>query len=471
MTATIHSGCRVPRFRRRGSRFGIFCALAMGVAIWLAGDSRALAGGVATSVTGQTAFGQPLPNISRAHRHQFSVGNSFFNDNWVMAPASAGARDGLGPFFHARSCSACHPFDGRGKPPEPGELMTGLLFRLGTPEQSAIPVYGQQLSPRALPGLPPEGDVTISYRETGGEFADGARFTLLTPSYVPSNWRYGPPPADLRLSPRLAMPVFGGGLLEAVPESELLARADVDDADGDGISGRANVAEAWVSPQPSADVIGRFGWKANMPNLRRQIAAALGDDMSITNSFHPFENYTVDQSDVADKFARGGDGGEYEASDKILDRLVTYLRTLAPPGRRNTDDPAVIRGERLFTSLRCAVCHVPEMKTGASTPLPELANQSFHPFTDLLLHDMGPGLADGRPEGLASGSEWRTPPLWGIGLLKTVNGHTRLLHDGRARHPEEAILWHGGEAETSRDAYKALPRADRDALVAFLNSL
>jgi CxxC motif-containing protein (DUF1111 family) len=322
-----------------------------------------------------------------------------------------------------------------------------------------------------LPGLAPEGDVAVTYREIAGEFADGTRYTLLEPSYTPKDWNYGPPPADLRLSPRLAMPVFGAGLLESVPAAALLARADPDDADGDGISGRANYGESWEPPSPSADIVGRFGWKAAMPNLRRQIATALGDDMSITSSFHPFENYTVDQADSAEKFPLGGNGAEYEANDKILSRLVTYLRTLAPPARRDADDPAVIRGGQLFAGLRCAACHLPEMKTDTSAPLPELANQTFNPYTDLLLHDMGPHLADGRPEGLATGSEWRTAPLWGIGLLKTVNGHTRLLHDGRARNLEEAVLWHDGEAEKSRVAYKALPRGDREALIAFLNSL
>ncbi|MGI8604160.1 MAG: di-heme oxidoredictase family protein [Verrucomicrobiales bacterium] len=426
---------------------------------------------VTTRVINRNAFAQPLPGLTRQHRRQFAVGNNFFNDNWIIAPASAAGRDGLGPYFHARSCSACHPFDGRGKPPEPGELMTGLIFRLGTSKETSIPIYGDQLAPRAIPGLTPEGNITITYREVPGELADGTRFSLLTPAYVPSEWRYGSPPADLRLSPRVAMPVFGGGLLEAVADAALLARVDATDEDGDGISGRANYAESWDSPQPFADVVGRFGWKAGMPNLRRQIGAALGADIGITNSFHPFENSTVDQSDFTDRFPRGGNDGAYEAPDKILDRLVIYLRSLAPPARRDLGEPHVIHGERVFASLGCAACHLPDMKTAASASLPELSNRTFHPYTDLLLHDMGPALADGRPDALATGSEWRTAPLWGLGLLQTVNGHTRLLHDGRARNAEEAILWHGGEAEKARDAYKSLPADDRKALLRFLDSL
>jgi CxxC motif-containing protein (DUF1111 family) len=430
------------------------------------------AGGVAINAHGRNAFARPMPKLSRETLRQFSVGNSFFNANWVIAPGVPDSRDGLGPFFHARSCSACHPFDGRGRPPEPGETMTGLLFRLGTPQSAGIPIYGHQLAPRAVPGLDPEGDIATTWTERCEKFPDGTERTLVAPDYAPKDWHYGPPPADLRLSPRLAPPVFGGGLIEAIPDDRLSQRADPDDADHDGISGRVNIVARREPDGSATKTIGRFGWKASVPSLRHQAAAALRDDLGITSRLAPDENYSAAQVERAGAFPRGIEGtSEFEATDKILDRLETYLRTLAPPARRNVDDATVRRGEILFASLRCAHCHLPEMQTGPSPPLSELAEKTFHPYTDVLLHDMGPLLADGRPDGEASGTEWRTAPLWGLGLLETVNGHTRLLHDGRARSAEEAILWHGGEADQSRQAYKALPLADREALLRFLDSL
>jgi CxxC motif-containing protein (DUF1111 family) len=430
------------------------------------------AGDVATHATGRDAFSRPIPGISRETRRQFSVGNSFFNDNWVIAPGAPASRDGLGPFFHARSCSACHPFDGRGRPPEAGETMTGLLFRLGTPHSPEIATYGHQLAPRAVPGLEPEGDVSIAWTERVETFPDGTERKLMAPTYAAKNWNYGPPPSDLRLSPRLAVPVFGGGLIEAVPEDALRRRSDPEDSDSDGISGRVNVVTNGDASGRVSTSIGRFGWKASVPSLRHQAAAALRDDIGITSRLAPGESFSAVQAEKAGVFPRGVEGDStFEAADAILDRLETYLRTLAPPARRNVDDVVVRRGESLFAALRCATCHVPELKTGPVPAIPELAGKTFHPYTDVLVHDMGPRLADGRPDGGASGTEWRTAPLWGLGLLQAVNGHTRLLHDGRARDAEEAILWHGGEAESSREGYKALPRAGREAVLRFLESL
>jgi CxxC motif-containing protein (DUF1111 family) len=250
------------------------------------------------------------------------------------------------------------------------------------------------------------------------------------------------------------------GLLEAIPADAILAAADPDDRDGDGISGRAN--QVWdVAAQRQA--LGRFGWKANMPNLRQQVAGAYRDDMGITSPLLPIE--------AAD--GQPQDPGRHapEISDRVLDVNTHYLRTLAVPGRRGADSGEVRRGAFLFQQANCASCHTPVQRTDAFPEAPEVGRETIHPYTDLLLHDMGPGLADGRPDFAASGQEWRTPPLWGLGLRARVQGYLALLHDGRARSVSEAILWHGGEAENAKEAYRRLPKQDRTALEAFLNSL
>jgi CxxC motif-containing protein (DUF1111 family) len=261
----------------------------------------------------------------------------------------------------------------------------------------------------------------------------------------------------------VAPAVFGVGLLEAVPEAHILAAADPDDTDGDGISGRPNQVADVVNGGTS---LGRFGWKANVPSVEQQNAGAFHGDIGITSALFPDENCPPEQ--VACGSALSGGVPELDAAK--LDRVTFYTRTLAVPARRDVGQPVTTEGQELFASLGCASCHLPELRTGESD-IAALSNQVIHPYTDLLLHDMGPGLADGRPDGEASGSEWRTAPLWGIGLVDTVNGHTRFLHDGRARNLSEAILWHGGEAQASADAFRASPARARDALIAFLESL
>tara|TARA_R110002096_G_scaffold139504_9_gene293864 strand:+ start:401 stop:1810 length:1410 start_codon:yes stop_codon:yes gene_type:complete len=439
-----------------------------------------LSGGTTTVVqNGQNAFSLPLANISRENRRAHVVGNSFFNKNWVVAPASPAARDGLGPLFNAHSCSGCHVRDGRGSlPRENGS--SGLLFRLSVPGEKVQkgnvtvhsppvphPIYGGQLGVLAIPGAQPEGTVSINYQEIEGKFADGSTYTLRSPVYqlIPSK-SYSAPETDLMISPRLAPPVHGLGLLEAVAESEILAHSDPDDEDGDGISGRPN--RAWNAERKQYE-LGRFGWKANQTDLRQQTASAFLSDIGITSRIHPREDLTDSQFEQLDKLLLG----EYpELSDQILDRVVRYQQTLAPPARRNWEDPIVVKGKALFESAQCSACHLPTMKTAPDySEVPELANQTIRPYTDLLLHDMGEALSDHCPDFEARGHEWRTPPLWGIGLTEAVNGNTFFLHDGRARSLEEAILWHGGEAEASAYFYRGLPKADRDALLAFLNSL
>lgn len=427
--------------------------------------AAALAGDVSAApaaVGGREAFSAPLPGLSRAHRREFHTGNSFFKDNWVAAPATAVNRDGLGPLFHARSCSSCHVNDGRGSPPLGDVVMTGLLLRLSAADGTPDAIYGNQLAVRALPGAMPEATVKVTWVESEVKFADGEVVSLRRPEWTVTQWNYGEPAAGLLMGARLAPAVFGGGLLEAADNPG--SRADPDDKDGDGISGRVNL----VPDASGTKVPGRFGWKANVASLRQQAADAFAGDMGITSAEHPGEHHTSAQ---AAKLASFPDGGRPEADALVMARMESYLRGLGAPAPRLTGDTTVQAGRELFSALKCSACHLPEMKTGDAHPFKELRGQTFHPFTDLLLHDMGSELADGRPDGDASGSEWRTAPLWGLGLHETVNGNAFFLHDGRARSVQEAILWHGGEAAASREAFKALPRPQRAALLAFLQSL
>jgi CxxC motif-containing protein (DUF1111 family) len=265
----------------------------------------------------------------------------------------------------------------------------------------------------------------------------------------------------MKLSPRVAPPVFGRGLLEAVPDDVLLALADPNDGDGDGISGKANLV--WDAVR-QAVAVGRFGLKAGNSTLLQQTAGAYVQDMGVTNSVFS------EESSAGQPQADGLDD-EPELPDTQLDAATFYVQTLAVPARRDIDDPHVLRGKELFLEAGCASCHVPRLETRDHTGIAAVSHQVIWPYTDLLLHDMGEGLADGRREFEASGREWRTPPLWGIGLSTVVNGHSLLLHDGRARGFFEAILWHGGEAEAAREAVRAMDATDRAALVRFLESL
>lgn len=417
------------------------------------------------------AFAKPIANLTGDRRDTFFLGNSTFNRNWVIAPASVADFDGLGPLFNAKSCSACHFKDGRGRPPdEPGENFLSMLVRLGIPGRDEHggplpePTYGDQLQESAILGVPREGTSHVTYAEERGAFVDGTPYALRRPSYTIDGLGYGPLHPDVALSPRTAPFLCGVGLLEAIPEEAIVARADPDDRDGDGISGRPNRVWDRIHQQTS---LGRFGWKANQPSLQQQNAAAFLGDMGITSTFFPSENCSA--VELACQEAKVGTTPQ--VGDRFFDQVNFYTKTLAVPGRRHVDDVVVRRGRALFDRAKCGACHTPTFTTGDVVDIPELSRQVIHPFTDLLLHDMGPDLADGRPDFEASGSEWRTPPLWGIGLVQTVNRHTFFLHDGRARGFAEAILWHGGEGARSRDAFAAMPKGDRDALLVFLGSL
>jgi CxxC motif-containing protein (DUF1111 family) len=454
------------------------CALAVAaIAVSCGGDEAgsellvAELGGETTAFNAtRNAFSLSARNLTNAERRRFEVGDSFFTLNWVTAPSSVEGRDGLGALFNAQSCSSCHVLDGRARPPsDDADSERGLLLRLsvagtdahGGPKPDAV--YGGQLQDRAILGVVPEGAISIGWVEVEGEYDDGTGYTLRAPVYAIADAAYGELPEGLLISPRIAPAVIGMGLLEAIPEERLLELADPEDADGDGISGRVNLV--W-DVRAGEVAIGRFGWKAGQPSVEQQAAGAFLGDIGITSSLFPEEECTSAQVACLEATT----GGTPEIGDERLADVTLYASTLAVPAMRNLEDDAVRRGAELMVQSGCTACHVARHETGEH-PIVALSGQEILPFTDLLLHDMGEGLADGRPEFEASGSEWRTPPLWGIGLVETVNGHTNFLHDGRARSLEEAILWHGGEGAAARDAFKALTAEEREALIRFLESL
>jgi CxxC motif-containing protein (DUF1111 family) len=431
-------------------------------------STGALSGGDTTIFDASShAFSIPAPNLSPAAFEKHLEGDVEFEAVFVTAPAVV--NPGLGPIYNNVSCINCHSRDGRGRPPGADEGLVSLLFRLSLPKRentadgkSPIPVpgYGTQLNNRAIYGTPPEGTVKIEYSEQPLTTEDGTRVHLRYPNYTITD-TYQPLPEDIEVSPRVAPVVFGLGLLEAIPEKTILTYADEADVNGDGISGKPNYVWDVVKKRYA---LGRFGWKANQPTLLQQVASAYHDDMGVTTSLFLIEN-SAGQPQLTKNSTTP------EVSDEILDVVTFYVQTLAVPARRNVDDPQVMHGEQLFAQAQCASCHIPTLRTGVLPGVPSVSNQTIHPFTDLLLHDMGPDLADNRPDFHASGTEWRTPPLWGIGLVRTVNGHTNFLHDGRARDLMEAILWHGGEAEKSRQITLQMSKTERDALIAFLESL
>jgi CxxC motif-containing protein (DUF1111 family) len=428
-------------------------------------DLARLGGPATVEIATPDSFGLSAPGITSEERRAFSVGNSFFRDNWVAAPASTEGRDGLGPLFNANSCSACHADDGRGRPPlARGEVGLGLVVFVSPRDADGAPhpLYGKQLQDQGISGVAPEAEIVLRAVPVPGVYPDGTKFELVRWETSFERPAYGPL-GDVRTSLRIGPQVIGGGLLEAVPDAAIAARSDPEDRDGDGISGRVHMV-------PGADGtrrVGKFGWKASQPTLDGQVMAALHEDMGITNDAHPAESLSAGERAAV----TAPSGGSPEADAHKVGRIAHYCRVLAVPMQRDAAAPTVERGRRLFTDAGCTACHVPTMSTGDASPVALLRNATFHPYTDLLLHDMGEGLADDRRDGDATGREWRTPPLWGIGLVETVNGHTRFLHDGRARNLEEAVLWHGGEAQRSRDRFMAMPAADRKALLAFLESL
>ncbi|WP_237154786.1 di-heme oxidoreductase family protein [Oryzibacter oryziterrae] len=414
------------------------------------------------------AFQSPLPGLSLDDGLTFKVGNGVFKKFWAPSPTSTLASDGLGPFFNARSCHSCHIRDGRGDAPD--ATSTGnILFKLFVPDghggYGPDPVYGSQMQDQAVTGLAGEARATVAWRSRDMHLADGTTVTLRVPDYSLTGFAFGAPAKGLELSPRIAPPLIGDGLLEAIPEADIRALADPDDRNGDGISGR-------VSEVAGADgkaSLGRFGWKASEPTVESQIGAAFFGDMGLSTHLKPDPQGDCTAAEGNCRaFPNGVQAslGPYEVPDKMLDLVTYYVRHLAVPKAASQAEAAGVEGKKLFASMGCAACHHPDFTTAATAPAP-IGNRAIRPYSDLLLHDLGPDLASGGP----AGQEWRTAPLWGIGYTEAVNPKAGYLHDGRARSPEEAILWHGGEAELSRKAYMNASKEERDALLNFLKSL
>ena len=422
------------------------------------------------------AFAQPIPPMLTADVIDFKVGRSFFHTAWVIAPSSTKAVDGLGPLYNARSCNSCHVGDGRGlTPSSPEEQLSSVLIRISMPGQDShggpnpVPDLGLQLRNAAILTAKPDAQVYATYADKTVTYPDGSAATLRTPAYQFKNLRNNHP-VNFLFSPRIAGQLAGMGLLEAIPEQTILSYADPHDSNNDGISGKANYV--W-NEEKQQTALGRFGWKANQPNIRQQVAAAYSGDIGITTPVFPQASLSGLQQTLYGKLPEGNNNGKPELPDPFFANTVFYTQALAVPQRRNWTDAAVQKGKALFFQLSCAKCHIPQLQTGNFADVPLLSNQTIHPYTDLLLHDMGDDLADGRNDFLATGNEWRTPPLWGIGLVRLVNNNKGmfLMHDGRARTIEEAVLWHGGEAEKSKEAFMKLAKTDREALIKFINDL
>ncbi|MGZ2257245.1 di-heme oxidoreductase family protein [Roseobacter sp. A03A-229] len=432
------------------------------------------------------AFSQPSANISFERELEFKVGNGLFKKLWVSSPSSTLASDGLGPLYNARSCQRCHLKDGRGHPPEgPDDSAVSMLVRVSIPaDESTLsdyiedyiatapePTYGGQIQDFGIAGHPAEARIAITYEEFDVVLEGGETVTLRKPTLALDNLGYGPLHPDTMTSARVAPQMIGLGLLDAIPAADILAQADPEDADGDGISGRPNIVWSSVYGTP---MLGRFGVKAGEPSVWEQSAGAFHGDIGISTPLHPTGYGDCTEAQAACRAAPDGNTPDHdnaEIGQLGLELVSFYSSNLAVPARRDYDDPEVLRGKQMFYKTGCISCHTPKFVTHRLEGQPEQSFQLIWPYTDMLLHDMGEGLADNRPEARATGREWRTPPLWGIGLTQQVSGHTYFLHDGRARSLMEAILWHGGEAEAAKNRVISMPKPDRDALIRFLESL
>lgn len=424
---------------------------------------------VTTTVATREAYLQEIPALPDADRSQFLKGRALVHQVWVIPPSENREIAGLGPLYNRISCIACHVGNGRGFAPDsPTEPMRTMLVRLSVPgvDEHGGPkphaAYGGQLNENGVPGVPGEGRAEVRYTQHSVKLKGGEQVKLRTPVISFVDLAYGAFPPEMLTSPRITPALYGLGLLQAVPDADILALVEAPKPKG--IKGKVN--RVWDEAQQKT-VLGRFGWKANQPNLRQQIAGAYVGDMGITTPLFPQENCTALQTACQ----HSPSAGSPELSQAQLDATEFYHFALAAPRQRNTEDKQVQRGAVLFNQAQCSACHVPQLKTAEFAALPALSNKTFHPYTDLLLHDMGEALADHRPDYLATGREWRTPPLWGIGLAQKVEPRAGFLHDGRARTLLEAVLWHDGEAAGAAQAVKTMKAPDRHALLKFLGSL
>ncbi len=419
------------------------------VSVCTSQDLTNLGGDLSTDIPGRNAIQAAAPNVTDMARVGVQA-SGFPLFHRVTTP-----KQGLGPSFANSSCAGCHVQNGKGpasfgSPSRHGSSMIVKLKPKGLlPDGSApeVPGIGRQALDQSI-SKPIKRTLKVVWTEVPGRYADGTKYSLRKPKVVfPRSMKV---PRGTIVSPRMSPPMIGMGLLEAISAIDVVRLSDTRDSNGDGISGRVN----WVKDLTTGRyTVGRFGFKANHPTVLQQSAAALYHDMSITNPLF------------------GADEGPIEASLNDLHLLAIYLKLAGVPKARAQDDPSVLAGKEIFQRLSCDSCHRMTMTTGPHTD-PELSYQTIHPFTDLLLHDMGRGLADNWNEFSATGREWRTTPLWGLGFVRKIGGNRAVyLHDGRARSIEEAILWHGGEAAASQKAYVALPQAERRSLIDFLNSL
>ena len=426
---------------------------------------RQLAGGGTTIFSDNSnAFSTVAPNASGTDFTNHAFGDAQFEQSFVTAPATVNG--GLGNIFNNTSCVSCHIKDGRSAFPSNITNLSGLLLRgsiagfglNGSP--NPIPGFGTQIQNQAVFGSVPEARYQVSFTTINETLADGTVISLRKPIFTLVD-SYIALPSNILLSPRIATPVFGLGLLEAISEADILSKQDINDLDNDGISGKANYV--W-DPVLGQTKLGRFGWKANSSSVLVQCAGAYVEDMGVTNYVFPNET-GFNQSNGQD-----GLNDDPEISNGILDAVALYCKTLAVPASRSATNIDVRRGAKIFEEISCVKCHSPKQQSSYNA-IASISNQIFYPYTDLLLHDMGADLADNRPDYLATGTEWKTRPLWGIGLTQIVNGHTHFLHDGRARNITEAILWHSGEAQNSKEKFKQLSTQKRNELLAFINSL
>lgn len=387
----------------------------------------------------------------------FQDGRTLFRQVWTVEGDNQ-RFTGLGPLYNRFSCVACHPGNGRGFAPDgPAHTMKTMLVRLSVPDQQqgAVPhpIYGDQFNEFGIPGVQAEGIAHIQYQTITVTLADGEQVSLRQPQLSFTELAYGPL-ENVLTSARIAPAAFGLGLLDDISDAEILRLAQR--RKPTGIAGRPN--QVWDIAQQKM-VIGKFGWKANVPNLRQQIASAFNGDLGITSSLYPQPNCGAGQTVCLAQTHLSP-----ELSEPQLDEILFYLKTLAipAPAPRTAETN---HGAHLFRQLQCIACHSDQLH------IPQLQAKGIYAYTDLLLHDMGDGLADHRPDMQANGREWRTPPLWGIGLAQTVHPQAGFLHDGRATTLLTAILWHGGEAEAAKQAVLKLSTADRAALLKFLESL
>jgi CxxC motif-containing protein (DUF1111 family) len=409
-------------------------------------------------------FMQMATNIAPVSAQPWVEGRRIFHTDMIDGSHSEGGNPTLPEManriaggYVERSCQGCHVNNGRALPAAVGATLTRTSMKVGENVGGTVGPHtklGTTLQPFRVGGTPEGSAQVSSWSNSSGSFADGQGYQLRKPVYA------GTGTIPSLYSARITPPLVGLGLLEAVPESAIAAFIDVNDANGDGVSGRMQVVNDKATGQPR---MGRFGWKAATSSLREQVATALNRDMGVRTSLLGTLDCGSAQS--------GCVAGAAAIADAALALIVRYVALLGVPARRNLSGGAELAGEQLFASAGCIGCHKATLTTSAFAPMTELRNQTIHPYTDLLLHDMGPGLADGLGEGIASGSEWRTPALWGIGLTAGVSGGEAYLHDGRARSVSEAILWHDGEGAKSKAAFVAMSSTQRSQLLAFLASL